>query len=54
MERETLRYITVNGHRCSLYYQGYFWYVWLQGRGTIGVGTNAEDAVKDARQTLKK
>ena len=54
MERETLRYVNINGQTCTLFYESYHWYVWLKDRGNIGVGTNAEDAIKDARATLSK
>ena len=52
MTRETLRHITIHGQKCTLYYESYFWHVWVKGKGTVGIGTNAEDAIKDARKNL--
>ena len=54
MARETLRYVIIEGQRCALFYEGYWWHVWLKGPGNIGIGRNAEDAIKDARKTLKR
>lgn len=45
--------VTIAGHTCLLSYtpRGY-WDVWLKGRGTIGGGWNAEDAVAEATLRL--
>lgn len=49
---EVERSAKLDGKTVSVYYEGWFWRVWLEGEGNIGIGSNEQEAIADAEATI--